>query len=104
MLVAASFIANMLFKIIQAFLVEGKPQEQILSGFNAPIGSRSAKIALAAALGIISERECRKLELIRRIRNKFAHNIHPSFDDDDIKSLSLELTYRAMWYGAQSDM
>lgn len=98
-LVAASFIENLLFKIIQAFLIEGKPQEQILSGFNAPIGSLSAKIALAAALGLISERERRECDLIRRIRNKFAHNVHPSFDDDDIKSLSFELTYRAKPYG-----
>lgn len=98
-LVAAAFLENLLFKIIQAFLIEGKPQEQILSGFNAPIGSLSAKIALAAALGLISERERRECKLKRRIRNKFAHNVHPSFDDNDIKDLSLELTFRAMPYG-----
>lgn len=97
-LVAASFIENLLYKIIEAFLLHGKPKEQILSGFNAPIGSLSAKIALAAALGLINERERRECDLIRRIRNKFAHNVHPTFDDEDIKSLSLELTFRAMPY------
>ncbi|MDP3551612.1 MAG: hypothetical protein Q8R81_14625 [Novosphingobium sp.] len=97
-LVAASFIETRLLKIIQAFLIEGKPKEQILNGFNAPIGSLSAKIALAAALGLISERERRECDLLRRIRNKFAHNVHPSFNDSDIKSLSLELSFRAMPY------
>jgi mannitol operon repressor len=97
-LVAASFLENLLHKVLQAFLIEGKAQDQILSGFNAPVGTFSAKIALAAALGLISERERRECDLIRKIRNKFAHNIHPSFDDDEIKSICLELTYRAMPY------
>lgn len=98
-LVAASFIENLLHKILQAFMIEGKPQEQILTGFNAPVGTLSAKIALAAALGLISERERRECDLIRKIRNRFAHNIHPKFEDADIKNLCFELTYRAMPYG-----
>jgi hypothetical protein len=97
-LVAASFLDNLLHKIIQSFLIEGKSQEQLLSGFNAPIGTMSAKIALAAALGLISERERRECDLLRKIRNKFAHSVHPSFDDEDVKSLCFELTYRAMPY------
>ena len=97
-LVAASFLENLLLKVIQSFLVEGKQQEQILSGFNAPIGTLSAKIALAAALGLISERERRECDLVRKIRNKFAHNVHPTFSDDDVQSLCFELSYRAMPY------
>ena len=58
----------------------------------------SAKIALAAALGLISERERRECDLLRRIRNKFAHSVHPSFDDEDVENLCAELTYRAMPY------
>lgn len=97
-LVAASFLESLLHKVLQAFLIEGKAQEQTLSGFNAPVGTFSAKIALAAALGLISERERRECDLVRKIRNKFAHNVHPSFEDEDIKSICLELTYRAMPY------
>lgn len=97
-LVAASFLDNLLHRVIQSFLLEGKSQEQLLSGFNAPIGTMSAKIALAAALGLLSERERRECDLLRKIRNKFAHSVHPSFDDEDIKSLCFELTYRAMPY------
>jgi hypothetical protein len=97
-LVAASFLDNLLHQVIRSFLIEGKSQDQLLSGFNAPIGTMSAKIALAAALGLISERERRECDLLRKIRNKFAHNVHPSFEDDDVKSLCFELTYRAMPY------
>ena len=98
-LVAAAFLENLLYQILQSFLIEGKAQEQLLSGFNAPIGTFSAKIALSATLGVITERERRECELIRKIRNKFAHHIHPTFEDEDIKSLCLELTFRAMPYG-----
>jgi hypothetical protein len=46
----------------------------------------------------VSERERRECELIRKIRNKFAHNVHPSFDDEDVKALCHELTFCAMPY------
>jgi mannitol operon repressor len=95
-LVVASFLENLLHKILQAFLIEGKAREQVLSGFNAPIGTLSAKIAMAAALGLISERERRECDLIRKIRNTFAHNVHPTFADEGVKSLCFELSYRAM--------
>lgn len=98
-LVATSFIESLLHKVIEAFLIEGKPAEQLVKGFNAPIGSLSAKIAMAAALGLITERERRECDLIRRVRNKFAHNVHPTFDDDDVKDICQELTFRAMPYG-----
>ena len=98
-LVATSYLENLLHDIIKSFLIEGKAQEQLLTGFNAPIGTLSAKIALASTLGLISERERRECDLIRKIRNKFAHQVHPSFDDEDIKSLCLELSHRALPYG-----
>ena len=94
-LVAASYLENVLLDVLRSFLIEGKPQEQILSGFNAPIGSLSAKIALSASLGLINERERKECDTIRKIRNNFAHNVHPSFDEENVKSLCDNLTYRA---------
>lgn len=97
-LVAASYLENLLHQSIEAFLLEGKSREQLLSGFNAPIGTFSSKIALAAALGLIEERERRECDLLRKIRNKFAHNVRATFNDEGIKSLCLELTFRALPY------
>lgn len=93
-LVAASHLEHLLFEILNAFMIEGKSREQILNGFNAPVATFSAKIALCAALGLINERERAECELIRKIRNKFAHNVHATFDDDSIKDLSLSLSFR----------
>jgi len=97
-LVAASFIEGLLYRILDSFMLDGKAKLQVLDGFNAPAGTFSAKIALAVALGLISERERRECELVRKIRNKFAHNVHPTFDDEVIKALCNELTFRAMPY------
>ena len=40
-----------------------------------PLGSFSAKIALARRMGIMSDGFARALHLVRRIRNEFAHSI-----------------------------
>ncbi len=98
-LVAASFLENLLLDIIAAYLIPGKSQKQLMVGFNAPIGSLSAKIALAAALGLVSEEERRECDLIRRIRNKFTHNAHAAFDDPDIRDLCSSLAFAAQNYG-----
>ena len=97
-LVAASYIENLLHHILKAHFIEGKPSDQLLTGFNAPLGSLSAKIAAATALGLINERESRECSLIRRIRNKFAHEVSPTFEDPGISDLCIELSYRAMPY------
>ena len=94
-LVSASFIESQLHNVLAAFLIENKASDQILDGFNAPAGTFSAKIAFNAALGLISEKERRECDLIRRIRNKFAHSVHASFDDDAIANICFELNMRA---------
>ncbi len=38
-------------------------------------------------MGLISEREFQECELIRKIRNEFAHKVKMSFEDDRVRSL-----------------
>ena len=97
-LIAASFLENLLTDILRAYLLDGQSSDQLLTGFNAPIGTFSAKVALSSSLSLITEAERRECNLIRKIRNRFAHNIHPSFDDAAIASLCFELEYRAKPY------
>ncbi|MDX2210776.1 MAG: hypothetical protein SFV20_10515 [Sphingopyxis sp.] len=99
-LVAASFLENQLQDIISAYLVRGTAQRQLLEGFNAPIGSLSTKIVLASALGLISDGERRECDLIRKVRNKFAHNVHASFEDADIRDICGGLSFAAANYGS----
>ncbi|CAG1770873.1 hypothetical protein BAC2_01338 [uncultured bacterium] len=58
-----------------------------------PASGLSAKIAFAYRLGLISSGFRRDLDLIRRIRNEFAHNVHGcSFESQGVQSRVLALS------------
>jgi mannitol operon repressor len=98
-LVAASHLEILLHQIISSFLAEGSAAEKLLEGFNAPLGSFSAKIAAADALGLLHAAEHRDAEIIRKIRNQFAHEVHMTFEDQKVSSLCKQLIYSAKPYG-----
>jgi mannitol operon repressor len=90
-LIACSFLDSLLFDILKAFLVEGNVSRELLNGFNAPLGTFSTRISAAFSLGLISEHEHKQFNLIRRVRNRFAHHIDASFDSADIRDLCKNL-------------
>ena len=52
-----------------------------------PLSSFSSRIRAAYCLGLISKDEYEDLNIIRKIRNRFAHRLHDlSFDDHEIVS------------------
>lgn len=97
-LAAAAMLDDQLGKIIEAFLVPNKGSQALLSGFNAPLGSFSARTAAAFGLGLISEVEYRECELIRKVRNEFAHQIKVSFATEKVVSLCAQLQMAAKPY------
>jgi DNA-binding MltR family transcriptional regulator len=57
-----------------------------------PLGSFSARINTAYCLGVVDDNQQRDLNLIRKVRNKFAHEIsNISFERDDIASQCREM-------------
>jgi DNA-binding MltR family transcriptional regulator len=98
-LAAAAMLDEQLGRIVQSFLVPNKGSKVLLDGFNAPLGSFSARIASAFALGLLSEAEYRECELIRKVRNEFAHQIKVSFTSERIVSLCAQLQLSAKSYG-----
>jgi mannitol operon repressor len=66
-----------------------------LEGFNAPLGTLSTRASAALALGLIREREFKEVDTLRRVRNRFAHNVHISFDSQDVDALCRNLTLSA---------
>ena len=66
--------------------------KKLISG-NGPLSSFSARIDLLMAFGFISEEVYKDLHLVRRIRNRFAHELElDRFDEDPIRSWCNELT------------
>lgn len=97
-LAAAAMLDELLGTTIEAFLLPNKGSKALLDGFNAPLGTFSARIASAFAFGLLSEVEYRECELIRKVRNAFAHQIRVSFETEKIVSLCAQLQYSAKSY------
>jgi len=67
-------------------------QDTFLDGPYSPISSFSSRIELAFRIGLISSRLARDLNLIRKIRNDFAHNITDcSFENSGVQNRLSEL-------------
>ena len=98
-LISVSYLERQLKEIVSAFLCEGDASARLLDGFNAPLGTFAARAAAAAALGLISGREYRELETIRKIRNQFAHDHRTSFSDRGIADRCRNLAFSAKDYG-----
>lgn len=68
--------------------------EQLFDRDNSPLGTFSAKIKIAYALGIISKNERDELDRIRHIRNAFAHTQRPiTFETTEIRQMCDYLIY-----------
>jgi len=76
---AASLLDEKLKRILSNFLLAGPAAKNLLSQSNAPLGTFSSRMNLAAALALITEEEYKDCDIIRRIRNDFAHKFELSF-------------------------
>jgi mannitol operon repressor len=94
-MVACSYLDELLRRILLAFFVEVDTSSELVEGFNAPLGTMSTRVAAAYSLGLISEREFTEMGIVRRIRNRFAHGVHVSFGAQDIRDLCRNLTMSA---------
>lgn len=97
-LVSCSYLDELLGNILVAFLIERKGSTALVEGFNAPLGTFSTRASAAVALGLITAEEFQECETLRRIRNRFAHDIHASFAMPAIRDLGKNLTYSAKPY------
>jgi len=94
---SAAYLDLQLFHLLSAFLVDNSRERGELlgneySGGDKPLGTFSARIRASYCLGLIGEIEHHDLDLIRRIRNEFAHQLHGlTFESDQIKGRCIEL-------------
>lgn len=90
---AASLFDINLENLLKTFLLaETSSKDELFENVTGPLGNFSSKILMSYRLGLISRKFARDLQLIRKIRNEFAHNIHGcSFEHSSVKSRILEL-------------
>ena len=93
-IVAAALLEQALTTLLRNHLAPcGSQDDPLFEGAYAPVAAFSAKIDLAHRLGLLSQRWCRDLHLIRKVRNAFAHNVAGcTFEDTSVRSRILELS------------
>ncbi|HEH9440562.1 TPA: hypothetical protein SIA39_002573 [Aeromonas sobria] len=95
---AAAVLDDWLKNILESFFVKNKSGSELVSGFNAPLGTFAAKVTAAHALGLIEESEYHEITIIRKIRNEFGH----SWRGVDFGSGKvLNLVNQLPWYGPE---
>lgn len=93
-LIAGSRFDEVLKALLRAFFRNAASSENLLEGFNAPLGTFSARASACHALGLIEDNEFEEITLIRKIRNEFGHkwkNI--GFDSPKIKEFAMKLPW-----------
>jgi hypothetical protein len=84
----AAFAEELLGQLLLVYLTPGKHSTDLVEGFNAPLGTLSSRIKVCHAIGLLSAAQYADLDIIRRVRNEFAHNWEGcSFEDQKIAAL-----------------
>ncbi|MCI4569478.1 hypothetical protein [Lysobacter sp. CFH 32150] len=73
-LTAAAVLDDRLSEILAAFLADTPSAKELITGFNAPLGTLSSRAAAAHSLGLIQDNEFKEITLIRKVRNEFGHS------------------------------
>lgn len=95
-LFAAAYLDKALSDLLYCALASDKKIENDLFEGNAPLATFSSRIKVAYYLGFLSKAERRDLDLIRKIRNDFAHHAEDiSFETESIsgRCKALEFSY-----------
>lgn len=94
-LISTGFMEEQLRKVLLAYLIQAPEADELVSGANAPLGTFSSRINACYLLGLISEVEHHDLNVIRKIRNDFAHSISTGFDTQSVIDRCKNLKLRA---------
>jgi DNA-binding MltR family transcriptional regulator len=86
-LAGASFLEEELASLLKGYFVNNKKYVDEIFSPSGPLDSFSSRINMSYCLGLISNVARKDLNLIRKIRNRFAHSAeNVSFEDTDIKA------------------
>ena len=78
--------------MLKGFLCNDSSAAVLVDGFNAPLGTFSSRIRTVHALGLVTDVQLQGLEVLREVRNRFAHDwdLH-SLEDPRLIDLVLSM-------------
>ncbi|KXI28120.1 MltR family transcriptional regulator [Paraglaciecola hydrolytica] len=86
-LMAAAYLDERLADLLKAYLVDDRSVVGQMFDFNGPFGTFSSRIDSAYTLGLLPRNVRADIQLVRKIRNDFAHVSKPiTFEDQPIIS------------------
>lgn len=84
----ATLLEDTLGRLLLAYLRTCKATKELVEGFNAPLGTFGSRIKAAYAFGLIAEQQYKDMEILRKVRNHFAHDWEGvTLARDDINAL-----------------
>ena len=91
-LYATAYIDTELEQLLKKKLIGSEKYLKEILSFNGPLGNFSSKIKLSYSLGLINKVMMDDINILRKIRNEFAHSDEAiSFDTQNIKDLCCNL-------------
>lgn len=89
----ATFLEDTLGRLLLAYFRSCKATKELVEGFNAPLGTFGSRIKAVYAFGLVTDDQYKDMEILRKIRNHFAHNWEGvSFERNDIQALVGQLS------------
>ena len=87
-IVAGAILDDLLGQLLASYLVEnGDASGQLFSSdTNAPLSSFGSRLTATYVVGLIQKHEREALRIVKRIRNRFAHDLDLNFADNSIQS------------------
>jgi hypothetical protein len=85
-IVGGAFLDTLLEHILLNFLAEDDKEVRRLLQPEQPLGTYGSRVSMVYSLGLIGKIVRDDLRLVGRIRNRFAHDLHASFEDERICS------------------
>jgi hypothetical protein len=91
-LVGAAMIESRLERLLDLTLINNSSKKDVFEGPNSVLGNFSSKIKMSHLLGYITDKEAREINLIRKIRNEFAHNLEEiKFNTQPVSDYCMQL-------------
>jgi mannitol operon repressor len=92
-LVLSSFLEEVIKRLLLAIMVASTPEKDFTEGPSAPISTFSSRIKMAHALGLVTDDERSDLNIIRELRNAFAHQVGANYAERSVKDQCRALKY-----------
>lgn len=98
-LISTGYLEEQLKSILLSYLIEDKAVTEFVDGRGAaPLGTFSARTTACFALGLVSSHERDDLDILRKVRNDFAHSIHTTFQTQSVVDRCKKLHFKAQDY------